>query len=101
MVEGTASGERAADAVDFVALRKRYTGAWISNNGYGRAKAESALAAGHADLVAFGRPFIANPDLVWRLVNNAPLNEPDKSTFFYGEERGFTDYPYAHAASAT
>ena len=52
-----------------------------------------AIAQGHADLVAIGRPFIANPDLVRRLHENRPLNEPDASTFYGGGAKGYTDYP--------
>ena len=51
------------------------------------------MASGRADLVAFGRLFIANPDLVERLRVNAPLNEPDRATFYGGDTRGYTDYP--------
>ena len=54
--------------------------------------AEQAIARG-ADLVAFGRPFLANPDLVERLRRDAPLNTPDKATFYGGGAKGYTDYP--------
>jgi N-ethylmaleimide reductase len=54
--------------------------------------AEQAVADG-ADLVAFGKPYIANPDLVERLKAGAPLNTPDKATFYGGREKGYTDYP--------
>ncbi len=63
------------------------------NNGYGRADAEAAVDSGRADLVAFGKPFIANPDLVRRLREDAPLNTPDQSTFYGGGEHGYVDYP--------
>ncbi|HYF44343.1 MAG TPA: alkene reductase, partial [Ramlibacter sp.] len=62
------------------------------NNGYDKALAEQALAQG-ADLVAFGRLYIANPDLVERLREDAPLNVPDRATFYGGDARGYTDYP--------
>ena len=62
------------------------------NNGYDVQLAHAALAKG-ADLVAFGRPYIANPDLVERLRARAPLNTPDKNTFYGGGEKGHTDYP--------
>jgi N-ethylmaleimide reductase len=62
------------------------------NNGYDQALAEKAVADG-ADLVAFGKPYIANPDLVERLRAKAPLNTPDKNTFYGGGEKGYTDYP--------
>ena len=64
----------------------------IVNTGFDRLKANSAIAAGHADLVAFGVPFIANPDLVERLRSDAPLNKPDPSTFYGVGPKGYTDY---------
>ena len=58
------------------------------------------LAAGEADLIAFGKPFISNPDLVERLKKGAPLNEWDKATFYGGGAKGYTDYPRLEAAEA-
>jgi N-ethylmaleimide reductase len=63
------------------------------NNAYDHAMAEAAVRTGHADLVAFGKPFIANPDFGLRLRRGAPLNVPDNKTFYGGDERGYTDYP--------
>jgi N-ethylmaleimide reductase len=82
---------------DYAALKAAYQaaggkGAWMVNNGYDKATAEQALKDG-ADLVAFGKPFIANPDLVARLRTNAPLNTPDQPTFYGGGAKGYTDYP--------
>ena len=57
------------------------------------AMAEQAVVADGADLVAFGKPYIANPDLVERLRVNAPWNEPDRMTFYGGGAKGYTDYP--------
>ena len=62
------------------------------NNGYNADLANQALGTG-ADLVAFGRPFIANPDLVERLRTGAPLNTPEVATVYGGGEKGYTDYP--------
>lgn len=62
------------------------------NNGYDAPLAARALNDG-ADLVAFGRPFIANPDLPRRLREGVALNPPDRSTFYGGNEKGYTDYP--------
>ncbi|MNU07935.1 N-ethylmaleimide reductase [compost metagenome] len=62
------------------------------NNGYDLALAQQALADG-ADMVAFGKAFIANPDLVARLRAGGPFNEPDRSTFYGGGDKGYTDYP--------
>lgn len=102
VVEGATGGDRSYQqgdqSFDYAALHAAYVNAggkaaWVVNNGYDKASAEAAIVSGHADLVAFGRPFLANPDLVERLRTNAPLNEPDRSTFYGGGERGYTDYP--------
>jgi N-ethylmaleimide reductase len=74
-------------------LRADFHGVLMLAGGYDREAAEQALADGRADIIAFGRPFIANPDLPARLKNNVPLNPPDPSTFFGGSEYGYTDYP--------
>jgi N-ethylmaleimide reductase len=93
MIEGATGGDRTAGGLDYGALRRSFKGAYIANNGYNRDLAVDAVQGGHADLVAFGRSFIANPDLVERLRLNAPLNEPDRTTFYGGDARGYTDYP--------
>ena len=82
---------------DYDALRAGYRaaggkGAWMVNNGLDRALAEQALAEG-ADLVSFGRLFIANPDLVERLRQGVPLNEGDRATYYGGGAKGYIDYP--------
>jgi len=82
------------------ALRMIYRGTLIYAGKYTVERAEEALAAGWADLIAFGRPFIANPDLPARLQQGRPLNPPDKATFFGGGAQGFTDYPTAASAEA-
>ena len=74
-------------------LREAFIGTLITCGGYNATSAEALLGANLVDMVAFGRPFIANPDLVGRLRENAPLNEPDASTFYGGAEAGYTDYP--------
>jgi N-ethylmaleimide reductase len=74
-------------------FRQAFNGVLISAGGYTGATAEAAIAAGAADAVAFGRQFIANPDLPDRLRAGAPLNKADRSTFYGGDERGYTDYP--------
>jgi N-ethylmaleimide reductase len=93
VVEGATGGSRDAQGFDFQALRRAFTGAYMANNGYDLALAQAALREGRADAIAFGRPFIANPDLVERLRTGAPLNEPQKETFYGGDEHGYTDYP--------
>ncbi|MFC5521904.1 alkene reductase [Polaromonas jejuensis] len=99
IIEGATGGPRelAERPFDYAALKAAYRaaggrGAWMVNNGYDKALAEQAVKGG-ADLVAFGKPYIANPDLVERLFRNAPLNEPDKATFYGGGAEGYTDYP--------
>jgi N-ethylmaleimide reductase len=93
MIEGATGGSRdVAPGFDFGALRKVFQGPYMANNGYDLEMAEAAVRDGGADLVAFGRPFIANPDLVERLKTGAPLAQPDSATFYGGDERGYTDY---------
>jgi N-ethylmaleimide reductase len=74
-------------------LRPSFQGPLIVSGGFTRATAESAIQAGHADAIAFGRAFIANPDLPYRLATGAPLNAYDRSTFYGGAEKGYVDYP--------
>jgi N-ethylmaleimide reductase len=93
VVEGATQGPRDNAPFDYAALRKAFSGAYIANNGYDRELAIQTLDSGAADLIAFGRPFIANPDLVERLRRNAPLNELDTKTLFGGGAQGYTDYP--------
>ena len=82
------------------ALRMIYRGTLIYAGKYTVERAQEALAAGWADLIGFGRPFIANPDLPARLQQGRPLNPSDKATFFGGGAQGFTDYPTAASAEA-
>jgi len=79
-------------------LRQRFQGAFIANGGYDAEQAEAALVEGQADLIAFGVPFIANPDLPERFRHGATLSAPDPNTFYMGEDKGYIDYP---ALSAT
>ena len=74
-------------------LRKAFAGSFIASGGFDRVRAEQVLSAGQAELVAFGRPFIANPDLVSRLQNELPLTTPDMSTFYTPGAKGYSDYP--------
>jgi N-ethylmaleimide reductase len=99
IVEGATGGARHLEdrPFDYRLMRRAYhaaggTGAWMVNNDYGKELADEALADG-ADLVAFGRLYISNPDLVERLRTGASLNEPDKRTFYGGGAEGYTDYP--------
>lgn len=74
-------------------LKRAFGGAYIVNEGFSKESAEGVLAAGWADAVAFGKAYIANPDLVDRFREDAPLNEPDFATFYQGGEKGYLDYP--------
>jgi N-ethylmaleimide reductase len=94
VVEGETGGPRDLKGFDFHALRKEFNGTWMVNNGYTREMAIEAISSGYADLVAFGVPFIANPDLVERFKRNANLNQADPATFYGGNAKGYTDYPF-------
>jgi N-ethylmaleimide reductase len=81
-------------------LRAAFGGPLILNGGYDYGTAEAALAAGSGDLVSFGAPFLANPDLPVRFRVGAPLNTPDRDTFYGGAAKGYTDYPALDTAAA-
>jgi N-ethylmaleimide reductase len=74
-------------------FRPLFSNTLMVNGGYDRARAESAVDSGDADLVSFGQLFLANPDLPARLAAGGPFNEPDFETFYGGGESGYTDYP--------
>lgn len=96
MIEGQTGGERHpadAPAFDYAALRKAFPGAWIVNNGFSRTDALDAVESGQTDLVAFGRPFISNPDFVRRLKEDAPLNALRADKLYGGGAEGYIDYP--------
>lgn len=93
VVEGATGGPRDNIPFDYRGLRKRFNGTYIANNGYDRALADKTLDAGDADLIAFGKPFISNPDLVTRLKTGAQLTQWDQATFYGGAAKGYTDYP--------
>jgi N-ethylmaleimide reductase len=102
VVEGATGGPRDNAAFDYAALKKAFSGAYIANNGYTRDLAIEAVETGKADAVAFGRPYIANPDLAERLKLNAPLNElKGRETFYGGGVEGYTDYPTLAEMKAT
>jgi N-ethylmaleimide reductase len=95
LVEGVTGGPReVAGGFDPQLLRRLFKGVYIANNGYDMALAREARRQGHADLVAFGRAFIANPDLVQRLRIGAALNEVDLATLYTGGSKGYIDYPF-------
>ena len=95
MIEGDTGRTRTPDgvSVDYAALRRAFPGPWMINNCYNRDLAVQAVADGKADLVAFGRSFISNPDLVRRLREGAPLNELRADKLYGGGAEGYTDYP--------
>ena len=93
VIEGTTGGPRDNIAFDYQALRAKFKGAWIANNGYTKDTAEAAIASGYADVIAFGRPFVANPDLAERLRLGVALSELDPDTLYGGGSHGYTDYP--------
>jgi N-ethylmaleimide reductase len=95
VVEGGMGGEVAG--FDFAAMRKLFKGAYMANFAYDKARGNAAIASGHADVIAYGVPFLANPDLVARYQTDAPLNEADSKSFYGGAEKGYTDYPFLTA----
>lgn len=99
VVEGATGGPRDVAPFDYASLRKRFRNTYLANNGYDLDLATAAIADGKADLVAFGRPFIANPDFVARLEAGAPLAQPDPATMYGGGLKGYTDYPTLESAA--
>ena len=77
----------------FADMRRDWPGFYVANGGYDGPSGEAAVREGRADAIAYGRAFLANPDLPKRLAHNAPLNEPDQATLYGGTEHGYTDYP--------
>ncbi|RTL32019.1 MAG: alkene reductase [Burkholderiales bacterium] len=92
-IEGATGGPRDVPGFDFAWARAHFHGTYIANNGYTREMALEAVESGRADAVAFGRLFIANPDLVIRLQRGAPLNTPNPQTFYTPGPAGYIDYP--------
>lgn len=93
VVEGETTESADPPAFDFAALRARFKGTYLANNRYSFESANEAIRSGHADLVAFGRPFVANPDLVERLKRGAPLSEMRRESYTGVGRVGYTDYP--------
>jgi N-ethylmaleimide reductase len=100
-VEGQTRGKNAATDFDFQALHDAFGGKYIANNSYDRELAIKAIDSGHADMIAFGRPFIGNPDLVERLRDNHPLAVAPLETYYGGGAEGYTDFaPYEQTQAA-
>lgn len=93
VVEGATGGPRDVAPFDYTALRRRFTRTYLANNGYDLSLATARLEEHRADLFAFGRPFISNPDLVERLKTGAPLAPLNPETLYGGGAEGYTDYP--------
>ncbi len=94
LVEGATGGPREVEGgFDLQELRKLFKGVYMANNGYDLELANTARQYDYADLIAFGKPFISNPDLVERLHRDAPLNALDRDTLYGGDARGYIDYP--------
>jgi N-ethylmaleimide reductase len=89
VVDPAANGDKRISPI----LKEIFDGTYIVNGGFDAEAADAAIRNGEADLVAFGVPFLANPDLPERYRQKAPLNAPDQGTFYAGEEKGYTDYP--------
>ena len=93
LVDHSAMGAPPVPADFKLQLRAAFDGLFILSGGFDRASAEQALIEKRGDLIAFGRPFLANPDLVERLREDALLNVPDMATFYVPGAKGYTDYP--------
>ena len=92
VIEGDTGGTP-VPPFDYKEIKRRFGGIVIANNGFDKEHANEAIEEGRADLVAFGKPFISNPDLVTRLYLNAPLAPANRETFYGGADQGYTDYP--------
>ena len=97
VIEGNTGRERDVPGFDYAFARRVFHGGYIANNGYTRQLALSTLEKDQADMVSFGKFYIANPDLVERLRRDAQLSTPDSKKFYGGEANGYTDYPFLAA----
>ncbi len=95
VLEGHMDGTQAS--IDYARLRELFGGTYIANNGYDKSRGERSIESGAADLIAYGIPFLANPDLVDRFQRDLPLNRADPTTFYGGSAEGYIDYPSVHA----
>ncbi|MBN3785466.1 alkene reductase [Burkholderia sp. Ac-20353] len=100
VVEGATGGPRDVAPFDYDSLRSRFKKTYLANNGYNLELANDRLAEGKADLFAFGRPFISNPDFAERLKIGAPLAVLNPATLYGGGAEGYTDYPTLAEADA-
>jgi N-ethylmaleimide reductase len=98
VIEGDTGGTP-VPPFDYKEIKRRFGGLVIANNGFDKARANEAIAEGRADLIAFGKPFIGNPDLVVRVFLDAPLMPLNPETLYGGLELGYTDYPVLRAVA--
>ncbi len=96
IVDHSAMGAPEVPATVKTKMRSNFHGTIILSGGYDAARAAADISAGKSDLIAFGRPFIANPDFVLRLQDGTPLAQPDANTFYTPGKEGYTDYPSAN-----
>ena len=94
LVDHSAMGAPPVPADFKLQLRAEFHGVFILSGGFNHGSAEQALIEKRGDLIAFGRPFLANPDLVERMRKDAPMNVPDIATFYVPGAKGYTDYPF-------
>jgi N-ethylmaleimide reductase len=101
VVEGATGGPRDNIAFDYAGMRALFDGAWMANNGYDEEKAAHAIESGYADLIAFGKLYIANPDLVERFrAGSTEFNELDAEHMYGGGAEGYTNYPALEPSTA-
>jgi len=98
VIEGDTGGAP-VPPFDYLAIKRLFGGIVIANNGFDKERANEAIGKARADLVAFGKPFIGNPDLVTRLYLDAPLSPLHRETLYGGAEQGYTDYPALRAVA--
>jgi N-ethylmaleimide reductase len=98
VIEGDTGGAP-VPPFDYAEIKRLFGGIVIANNGFEKERANEAIGRGRADLVAFGKPFIGNPDLVTRLYLDAPLSPLNRETLYGGAEQGYTDYPGLRAVA--
>ncbi|SEI48928.1 alkene reductase [Frateuria terrea] len=93
VIEGATGGPRDNLPFDYRAMRAKFAGPWIANNGYDKIMAIEAIQSGYADAIAFGMDYVSNPDLVRRLREDAPLAPAERGTLYGGGAHGYIDYP--------
>ncbi|MGH8718753.1 MAG: alkene reductase [Burkholderiales bacterium] len=100
VIEGDTTG-KPVQPFDYAQIKRAFGGLYMANHAYDKARANAAIAEGRADLVAFGKPFIANPDLVTRFLLDARLAQLNQETLYGGADKGYTDYPQLSTVAPT